>query len=272
MIKQQYVIYLIFIICIILILCYYKYIINEEFYVISKIKKSQSNSTLLNRFTDNDINDSFTRNTANNQLIVLNDILTKYKTIDPGITISNTGKLCSQSIQNNTCKIMPNTNSSDPQCLINVNVPTSCSMFYNESENTLNNNININMQKYLDTFLAKVSSDIIVSNTDIDTKSKDMNNNIRNLIDKLTLENQQNTFIKYNVINLDEKQKNVENTIKDFEKLDSSVNINKYNFKNNLSKYNTNDTLATYYYNIIFYLIIAIIVIGIFYLLITELK
>ena len=89
-----------------------------------------------------------------------------------------------------------------------------------------------------------------------------MTNILTDYISKRNLENQQLYFIKYNEYNLDDKQKMIDKTNKEFEKTENDVNINKIQFQQVADQNTLNDTKKAKYYNYSFYLIIFIIIVG----------
>ena len=109
---------------------------------------------------------------------------------------------------------------------------------------------------------------ILINN--INTKNKNIDNILNLLLQQLDLEKQQQYFIKYNKGNIDDKTKLVNNTSQKFEKNENDINVNQINFSNFLEKNKNNDKKINLYYNILIYLIIAIIIIGIFNILVSK--
>ena len=79
-------------------------------------------------------------------------------------------------------------------------------------------------------------------------------------------------FIKYNTANLDDKQKLIDKTTKEFEKNENEVNINKINFSRILASNSSNDSKSSLYYKIIVGLLITIIVLGVLYILFSNIE
>ena len=241
-----------------------------------------ANDNKINIISDSELPNLAAKNAINNQINTFEKIFDKYSILDPSISVNNNGLTCdswsnykNENLENSTdeynttnhCKIVKGSESNDPQCLVD-NVLTSCKNFY--SDGYINKLTSIDIKK-----LKNIMRDNIIRNcktqlNNIDTQNTKIDSILNLLIEKLDLEKQQLYFINYNKTNLDDKQKLVNITSKEFEKQENNINVNQINFSNFLSKNNTNDSKINLYYNIIIYLIIAIIVIGILNLLVSE--
>ena len=281
-------IFLIFILLIILITCFY----NENISIInSNYSKEGFNnvpttipnpmptiaSDPSNLAIDNiDIKDLSGKKTATQNLYTLKQILDRFTTLDSPISINNKGNICSEwgeydnskyQFNNNSCLVIPESGSKDRQCLSN-NILTSCSIYYDDK--TINNNIKFNTKQILDITIQKIISGSASIIANIDKKSSDIDQILSNLIAKLTLENQQIYFIKYNDGNLDDKKKILDKESEEIEKTENEININKINFNQFVAINNDYDNKINIYYKIIVGLIIAIVIVGIFYFLFSK--
>jgi hypothetical protein len=227
--------------------------------------ENTNNDDYFTDFTDSEIINIELKNSINNKLSSLKSIITKYSVLDPAITINNNNILCDSSAQiSNNCKIIDNSKSNDPTCLSD-NVPISCSRYFDEY---IKQQINIDLSslKTRENIIVKASQLI----NSIDTQDDDIKYNLDTYISNLKIEDQQKTFINYNIINLDDKAKLLNKTTEDYEKNENDINVNQVNFTNFLSKNNNNIAKINFYYNIIIYVVIAIIVVGIFNFFITK--
>jgi hypothetical protein len=281
--NNQIKIIVIFLICIgIITILYIKYdsygnSIYENF---QDSKTTDSNK--ITSFDDSEIPNLIAKNNINNQISTLETIFNKYAILDPAISVNNNGLTCSNwsnyniddttdtsdtSDTTNNCKIVQGSESNDPQCLVN-NVLTSCNNFYKDGYINKLSSINIkNMQNIMRNNIIR-NSKLLINN--INKKNKNIDNILNLLLQQLDLEKQQQYFIKYNKGNIDDKTKLVNNTSQKFEKNENDINVNQINFSNFLEKNKNNDKKINLYYKILIYLIIAIIIIGIFNILVTK--
>ena len=212
------------------------------------------------------VNDATTQNKIFTYITSLAKLLNKYNYIDAPITVNNNGKVCdawgnysngAYSAYINSCINVPG--QIGRTCLNNNNL-ISCSKYYEdgqiESLNNINTNDLLNNSKY-NIYLA--INDV---NVNLNKANVDMTNILTDYISKRNLENQQLYFIKYNEYNLDDKQKMIDKTNKEFEKTENDVNINKIQFQQVADQNTLNDTKKAKYYNYSFYLIIFIIIVG----------
>ena len=286
--NNQIKIIVIFLICIgIITILYIKYdsygnsIYGNSIYENFQDSKT-TDSNKITSFNDSEIPNLIAKNNINNQISTLETIFNKYAILDPAISVNNNGLTCSNwsnyniddttdttdtSDTTNNCKIVQGSESNDPQCLVN-NVLTSCNNFYKDGYINKLSSINIkNMQNIMRNNIIR-NSKLLINN--INTKNKNIDNILNLLLQQLDLEKQQQYFIKYNKGNIDDKTKLVNNTSQKFEKNENDINVNQINFSNFLEKNKNNDKKINLYYNILIYLIIAIIIIGIFNILVSK--
>ena len=212
---------------------------------------------------------------VNKNITLLDELLNKYVNIDSAITITNDGTLCDDAVNQfstNTCSINTNSNlmnNTDYQCLVNNNY-ISCSDYV---DNVITDNITINIQSLKDNTVSQIilnANKLSLGINGLTSMINNVNNKMNILTEQLNLENQQNYFIKYNTINLKDKQKIIDKTIYDFEKAENDININSLNFSYLLEKNKKNTLSQDLYYKIIIGLIITIIVIGFINILISN--
>lgn len=264
--KEHLFCYIFFIICIALIT--YLYINfnknkSENFYA-----NSESNPNIISPFSDSEISNVSVKNAINNELASINALFNKYSKIDPAIIVNNDGSLCDNKIDN-SCKIIKNSGTKDKQCLTN-NAIISCSTFFSDGYinkqikldiKTLNqitrNNIIRNAGQLIDNFKKQISEVDIVLDA---------------LIDKINLNDQQTNFVKYNIVNINDKTNLVNKTKEETEKNENDININKINFSNFLSKNNNDTNKINFYYKIIIGLIITMVIVGIVNLFVTKME
>jgi hypothetical protein len=252
-IKNQILILCIFIICIGLI---------TYFYIKNKNYENFDNSNLT-EFDDVQIPNLKVKTAINSQLIDFNTIINKYSQINPFITATSDGKLCdsSSTLTPNFCEINSSSGSNNPTCLLN-GLSASCSKLF--SDGYLNNISNID----LNSLTSSTQSNIISASTllieDINDKNATINDILDKILAKLELQSQQK-FIKNNTADtINNKKIILKNTTNEFEKLENDVFINQYNFQNYLTQNNNNNKKIALYRNILYGLVIAIIVVGIF--------
>jgi len=217
-------------------------------------------------FDDSEIPNISTKNSINKQLPSINSLFNKYSILDPAININNNGVLCDD-ITSNTCKLLDNSNTSFPQCISN-NIMTSCSNFF--SDGYINKQTNIDVAS-----LTKQTRDNIIRNSkelisNLDKKNKQITFFLDTLIDKIKLNEQQLSFIKYNTSSIDDKKKLVNKSTEEYEKNENNININQVNFSNFLLKNNNNTNKINFYYNIMIGIIITIVIIGIFNIFVSD--
>lgn len=283
-IRSPTFIFLIFILLIILITCFY----NENISIInSNYSKEGFNnvpnasppmaSDPLNSSIDNiDIKDLSGKKIATQNLYNLKQILDRFTTLDSPIGINNKGNICSEwgeydnskyQFNNNSCLVIPESGTKDRQCLSN-NTLTSCSIYYDDK--TIDNNNKFNTKQILDITIQKILSGSASIIANIDKKSSDIDQILNNLTAKLTLENQQKYFIKYNDGNLDDKKKMLDKESEEIEKTENEINVSKINFNQFVTINNDYDNKINAYYKIIVGLIITIVIVGIFYFLFSK--
>ena len=257
--REQILCYFIFILCISLITFYYinsyknnnnnnKNILYENF--------DNSNSNYLNLFDDTEIPNITLKNSINSKIPIIQKILNKYSMLDPGINVNNKSVLC-DNLPSNNCTIKSTATSNDASCL-SGNVPTSCSYFFDKYVKTL---ANINL------YSIGTRENIIRNSSQLmgvmDSKFNEVNTILDILVNKINLQSQQNTFITYNITNLNDKTKLVDKTTEEYEKNENDININQINFKNFLSMNNKNINKVNIYYYAIIGIVALIIVVGI---------
>jgi hypothetical protein len=265
-------IFTIFLLCICIITYYYN-TKNELFIDPTSLPTPTPTPTQTqtsSKISTDELPNTLVNQTANEHITTLNGIFGKYNTInlDPGIMINNDGTICDQwSVYNNnkysqfgnTCQIVPESGSTDYQCLVD-NKLTSCNNYYQDGN--IANYTNINTEKIKNEFIAEIKNNGSNLINIITSKSSIINKNIDSLKQQLDLQNQQAYFVKYNTKNLDDKQYIINKSTKDFEKHENDVNINKINFSNFLEQNNINEKKQNLYYKIILGLIITLIVLG----------
>ena len=286
---NQINIIIIFLICIIIItLLYINYDKLPKLSSLYSYEKFEdivgANDNKINIISDSELPNLLAKNAINTQINTFEKIFDKYAILDPSIIVNNNGLPCdswsnykNENLDNptdeynttNHCKIVQGSESNDPQCVVD-NVLTSCKIFY--SDGYINKLSSIDIKKLKNTMRDNIIRNCKTQLNNIDTQNTKIDSILNLLIEKLDLEKQQLYFINYNKTNLDDKQKLVNITSKEFEKQENDINVNQINFSNFLSKNNTNDSKINLYYNIIIYLIIAIIVIGILNLLVSEMS
>ena len=235
-IKEHMTIYSIFIIAIVLCIIYYKKYIQKEAEPFNDASSTGGSSTGKTAFSNDQISNTSMLNAINEMLSSLDTTLNRFSVIDPAISINNSNILCDNwdtynnnefASSSNTCKIVQGSESNKPQCL-NNNILTSCSNFFQDG--TINNYSTIDTQTLKTNTKQKILKDSKELTVYINTQSAVIDSVLNLLIGKIDLEKKQMDFIKYNTANLDDKQKLIDKTTKEFEKNENEVNINKINF------------------------------------------
>jgi hypothetical protein len=256
--REQILCYFIFILCISLITFYY---INSYKNKNNNNKLYEnfvnSNSNYLNLFDDTEIPNITLKNAINSKIPIIKKFLNNYSMLDPGINVNNKSVLC-DNLPSNNCTIKSTATSNDASCL-SGNIPTSCSYFFNKYVKTLAN-INLNSIGTRENIIRNASQLM----NDIDAKFIEVNTILDILVNKINLQAQQNTFITYNITNLNDKTKLVDKTTEEYEKNENDININQINFTNFLSMNNKNVNKVNLYYYAIISIVILIIIVGIF--------
>ena len=220
------------------------------------------------------VNDATTQNKIFTYITSMANLLNKYNNIDAPVTVNNNGKVCdawgnysngAYTAYINSCINVPGQNGRS--CLNNNNL-VSCSKYYDDGQIDQLNNVNtddlLNSSKY------NIYLGINEVNVNLNKANIDMTNLLTDYISKRNLENQQKFFIKYNEYNLDDKQKIIDKTNKEFEKTENDVNINKIQFQQVVEQNTLNDAKKEKYYNYSYYLIILILIVGFLNLMFSK--
>ena len=252
-IKNQLLILCIFIICISLIT--YFYIKNKNY--------ENFSSSNLSDFNDDQIPNLTLKTALNSQIIDFNTTLNRYLQVNPFITVNDDGTLCdSSSILNlNFCQIDESSGTNGPSCLVN-GVDSSCNKLF--SDGYIKNKSEIDLTSLSSSIQSTIISASRLLIQDINDRTTIINNTLNIILDKLDLQSQQEFIISNTKDNINNKETILQNTTKDFEKLENDVYINQYNFQNYLTQNNNNNKKINLYRNILYGLIISIIVVGIF--------
>ena len=265
--ENQILLLLIFILCIGLITYYCDKRENiENFY--------DSN---LSIFSDTDIPNAPIKTAVNSQIVDYNRIINRYSKINPSINVDNNGKFCDSSSSLNLCEIrtgLPNTpipntglpnatatSNNYPQCIVN-GINSSCSKLF--IDGYINNNSTIDLNTFISGLQSKIISESKLLIEDIKYRKSTIDDTLHLLLNKQDLINQQSFTKSINDDILSSKKNELQSTSKSFEKNENDVFINQYNFKNFLTQNNNNNKTIALYRNILYGLIIAIIVVGIF--------
>jgi hypothetical protein len=228
---------------------------------------NDSNEELTKDITENlerlNITDSGIQTAVINYITSFIKFLSTYKKVEVPITVNNNG-LCEKwgsynngaykNQQNNCIKI-----NDDTQCLSN-NKLVSCSNYYNDGR--INKLSNMNIENIINTVKYNIFTEINGINADINKKNQKIKKILDDLILKRNLENQQKYFINYNTRNLEDKKILLNKNSIDFEKSENEVNVNKIQFEQNTQLNKTTTNRMNLYYNIIIWLIILLIIVG----------
>jgi hypothetical protein len=259
--SSQILVYIIFIICIVLISYYYtnQYKYGTEGFG-SEEDLIQDINTNLERLN---ITDDGIKTSILNYIKTFASFLDTYKKIEVPITVNNNG-ICSDwgSYNNNQYKNQKNNCikiENDIKCLSN-NSLASCSNYYNDG--IINNLSNINVQTILDTVKYNIFTELNGINADINRKNDEIKKVLDDLILKTNLENQQKFFIDYNIKNIEDKKYLLNKNSIDFEKSQNEVNINKIEFQQNIILNKLSNNRMNLYYDIITWIILLLIIIG----------
>jgi hypothetical protein len=144
----------------------------------------------------------------------------------------------------------------------------TCSNYYSdESINKLN-------IIQTDNILNDVKTKIYLDNQNFKNNIKNMSSNIYivldDLINKRNLENQQISFITYNINNINDKQHLLNESKYVFEHAENDVNINQIEFANFLQDNRNQDSQFNIYHKITIGIIITIIIMGILNILFSN--
>lgn len=234
-------------------------------YFSNSLQNFTNRNNILESFQNE--NDDIPNLTLSNNLTMLKDVLDRYKTIDIPIIINNSGTLCTSwanyednkfNFPTNQCKALPG--ESDRQCPDDMNLLNSCSIFYSDDYINKQNIIDVNTliknaQNQYESEIMKFDENFLKENK----KTEDV---IDLYYKHKKMETQQNYMIKYNNLNLDEKNKNLQNNKKDIEKSINNGGINKIEFNNFLQKRIELTNQINFYYKIAIYLVIAVFVLA----------
>ena len=201
-------------------------------------------------------NDMSLQSIIDKNILDLSTILNKYKNIDVPIIINN----------NNICGDWGNyDNSISADSSTNL---VTCSNYY--SDESINNLNIINTDNILNT----VKTKIYLDNQNVKNDIKNMSSNIYivldDLINKRNLENQQISFINYNINNINDKQHLVNESKYVFEQAENDVNINQIEFAKFLQDNRNHDSQFNIYHKITIGIIITIIIMGILNILFSN--
>jgi len=250
-IKNQLLILCIFIICISLI---------TYFYIKNKNYENFSDSN-LNIFNDDQISNLTLKTAINSHVSDFNEIVNKYSEINPFITVNNNGTLCDQPLESNFCQIDTLTGGTIPTCSV-MGVPSSCSKLF--SDNYINTASTVDLNSLIDSTQSKIISESNLLIQDITDRNANIDDTLSMIINKIDLKSQQD-FVSHNTSDaINNKKIILKKTTENFEKLENDVFINQYNFQNYLTQNNNNNKKIALYRNILYGLVIAIIVVGIF--------
>ena len=259
-IKNQFLLLLlvcILIICISVIIFYYK---NKK-----KNYENFTASTVTN-FSASDFDDELPdgditklQSAINSQLNIINTKISKYSVINPFITVNSDGILCDTSSTNFCESTLPSGN--DPKCLVN-GLQSSCNKLF--SDGYINTLSNIDLISLTSGARSNILSRSALLIKDINNRYDTIEDKLRIILSKTELIDQQSYVLNNTEDTINSKKTNLENTTNDFEKLENDVFINQYNFQNFLIQNNNNNKKINLYRKILYGLVIAIIVTGIF--------
>ena len=254
-----------------LLLCIFIIFISLIIYFYINKKKNNENfvnSNVINfslsDFNDDQAPDVIQLQTAiNNQLGDFNTKINRYSVINPFITVNSDGKLCDTSTQTNLnfCEIHSSSGNNEPTCLIN-GLPSSCNKLF--SDGYINTISNMDLNSLTNGTHSTIISKSALLINDINDRRKSIDNTLSIILSKIELQNQQEFVVNNTADTIDSKKTILQNTTDDFEKLENDVFINQYNFQNYLIQNNNNNKKIALYRSILYGLVIAIIVTGIF--------
>jgi len=231
-------------------------------YIKNQNNENFDNSNLSN-FDDGQIPNITIKTAVNSQISDFNTTLNKYALINPFITVDSNGALCDVTTTPNLnfCKIDSSSNNNDPTCLVH-GLHSSCNKLF--SDGYLNNVSNMDLNSLTNGMQANIINACTLLIKDINDRKTTIDNTLNKILDKIELKNQQDFISNNTADTINSKKLILQNTTDKFEKLENEVFINQYNFQNYLIQNNNNNKKITLYRNIVYGLVIAIIVIGIF--------
>jgi hypothetical protein len=244
---------------------------------------STSGNSNLGNLDNINIPDITTKNIVVQSLKDLQTGLQRFSNIDAPISINDDGNTCivwgnynngKYKANDNNCIVVDsagnggNTNNIR-KCLRANGGLATCNNLY--SDGYIDRMNNIDTQPLIEQTQAKIIYNIGNTKLDLDSKSTAIDGFINDLVTKRNLENQQLYFINYNTDNLQEKQNNMNKINKELTDKKTELNLNQVSFSQFLDNNNKNENLKTTYYKIAIGLVISIIVVGVMYVLFSEL-
>ena len=229
------------------------------------------------------IPDITTKNIVVQSLKDLQTGLQRFSNIDAPISISDDGNTCiawgnynngKYRANDNNCTVVDNTENGGNtnnvrKCLRANGGLATCNNLYNDGYIDRMNNIDTH--PLIEQSQAKIIYNIGNTKLNLDSKSTAIDGFINDLITKRNLENQQLYFINHNTDNLQEKQNTMNKINKDLTDKKTELNLNQISFSQFLDNSSHNENLKNIYYKIIIGLVISIIVVGVMYVMFSEL-
>ena len=249
-----------------LLLCIFIIFTSLITYIYIK-KKNQNHENFttsnLTAFTDAQIPNLQIKTTINSNISDFNSKLNRYSLINPFITVDSNGKLCDTSTTTdlNFCKINSTSSNNEPTCLVNMS-PSSCNKLF--SDGYINTYSSIDLNGLANSCQSKIITESALLIQDINNRSSTIDTTLNAILDKLDIKKQHTSMLSNYADTINSKKIILENTTNDFEKNENDVFINQYNFQNYLIQNNNNNKKIALYRNILYGLVIAIIVVGIF--------
>ena len=237
---------------------------------------NSSNPSNLGNLDNINIPDITTKNIVVQSLKDLQTGLQRFSNIDAPISINDDGNTCivwgnynngKYRANDNNCTIVDNTNNVR-KCLRANGGLATCNNLY--SDGYIDRMNNIETQPLIEQSQAKIIYNIGNTKYDLDSKSTAIDGFINDLITKRNLENQQLYFINYNTDNLQEKQNTMNKINKELTDKKTELNLNQVSFSQFLDNNNNNENLKNIYYKIAIGLVISIIVVGVMYVMFSN--
>lgn len=209
-------------------------------------------------------NDDITNPIIKQTLTELKNAMLRFSDLDTPITMNDDGNICNvwddynngqYRMNDNMCIILDG----NRKCLSGNNILTTCDNIY--KDDYINKMNVIDIQPLLDNTKVEIMNNQQGIKDDIEVKSKNIDENINELMVKKELESQQKFFINNNQMYLEDKKKNISRINKELDKQYNDVSLNKTSFSQFLQDNTNNENINAFYRKALWILIITLIVV-----------
>jgi hypothetical protein len=197
----------------------------------------------------------------------LQNLLDRYSTLDPPITITDSGNQCQMwnnyangkyRFNQNTCLSIDN--SASYKCISSTGSLETCDKMYQDGY--INSKNKINNKPLVDGAINKITNALNSNNSELSFMDQEANKLINELSDRSKIQFQQIDIIKHNEENIQEKSEIINENNKKMSSKQNETNLNQLSFTHFINGIQYNDSLTKIYYKVFIVLIILVILIG----------